>query len=740
MSNTRVIGIDFGTSTSVVRIKRYDDKKVPLVDKLTTQSVVFNMGSTMVPTLIRKYDGGAYYGYDAVNNKKNTVLYQNFKVDLESDNPTKKTEARELTAEFFEYLGKVYREQRDNGHLGSLDEKEKTYVSYPVKWSDDTKKFMVSCAQKAGFANVEGIDEAQAAIQAVLTQNEELINKKGLLSSSQSLNILLLDMGAGTTDLVVCKYDLKHKNSDILCTWPKDGSILFGGKEADELLQKYIEAKLPENEAPMIIKRLNIDKFKSWKETVVSPMLANNETVTEFSDLDNILDIMGIEMDSLNLNRTEFENMSNAYLRKLPMLIRGCMKAPGVSASDIDLVILTGGHSQWYFVKEMLAGKMNYLGETNLSKIQKDPSQILSTSLPQETVALGMTFIPLQINIQTKRSNDGGHQSNNATRTTRKLKHMEAKAATCVECGNIEYWYDEVTNEYYADVNAAKKLSKSQITVPSLGHSFGNYYNEKKCLRCGMVFENDEDQEDYYDIELSTIIEAFEQLGLNPLDINSDEAKKSMADLQDNFDKNNIPISVEEECFWYSQRADWSLTNTNINYIWLLSSGICVLSNGSYSWISWKQFASGIISKDFYGTFSFKYNVYCSIDNNEKILIVPYSSQPNCVEILQKLQDKFRGKGKKKKKKEAMQCHSFEMYIEDKYTISGRGTVVTGRIAKGDITTNDYVFIDGSLYPIKVLGIEKNGKLWEHANQGEAVGLLLDPQADYVQVGNTIYK
>ena len=80
------------------------------------------------------------------------------------------------------------------------------------------------------------------------------------------------------------------------------------------------------------------------------------------------------------------------------------------------------------------------------------------------------------------------------------------------------------------------------------------------------------------------------------------------------------------------------------------------------------------------------------------------------------------------------------MYIEDKYTISGRGTVVTGRIAKGDITTNDYVFIDGSLYPIKVLGIEKNGKLWEHANQGEAVGLLLDPQADYVQVGNTIYK
>ena len=84
MANTRIVGIDFGTSTSVVRVKRYDENNNPLVDKLTTQSVVFNMGSSMVPTLIRKCGNAVYYGYDAEIKKRNSDLYQIFKIDLES--------------------------------------------------------------------------------------------------------------------------------------------------------------------------------------------------------------------------------------------------------------------------------------------------------------------------------------------------------------------------------------------------------------------------------------------------------------------------------------------------------------------------------------------------------------------------------------------------------------------------------------------------------------------------------
>ena len=45
MPAERVIGVDFGTSTSVIRVKRYQNS-VPIGDPLFVQPVTFNMGNT----------------------------------------------------------------------------------------------------------------------------------------------------------------------------------------------------------------------------------------------------------------------------------------------------------------------------------------------------------------------------------------------------------------------------------------------------------------------------------------------------------------------------------------------------------------------------------------------------------------------------------------------------------------------------------------------------------------------
>ena len=65
---------------------------------------------------------------------------------------------------------------------------------------------MLESASKAGFPNVVGMDEAQAAIGAVIVQNAEYFVKSGLLKKGVPVNILMIDMGAGTTDLVLCSY------------------------------------------------------------------------------------------------------------------------------------------------------------------------------------------------------------------------------------------------------------------------------------------------------------------------------------------------------------------------------------------------------------------------------------------------------------------------------------------------------------------------------------------------------
>ena len=201
MAVERVIGIDFGTSTSMIRVKRYENGK-PVGEALETKEVMFGGNGVLVPTLIMKKEDDpsvVYFGYEAQQKKRKFTNYHSFKVNLESDNEEKRAEARKLTEEFLAYMGKEYRAQSDGGHLGNPDDKERTIISYPVKWSEETKQFMVESAKKAGFPNVTGMDEAQAAIQAVTVMSTGYLQKHGMLQNGKATNILLIDMGAGTT-------------------------------------------------------------------------------------------------------------------------------------------------------------------------------------------------------------------------------------------------------------------------------------------------------------------------------------------------------------------------------------------------------------------------------------------------------------------------------------------------------------------------------------------------------------
>lgn len=395
----RIIGIDFGTSTSVIRVKRYENGK-PLGEVLETKEVMFGGSGAMVPTLIMKKDDDpsvAYYGYEAKQKKRKFMNYSSFKVDLESTNAEKRAEARKLTEEFFAFMGKQYRDQSDGSHLDATDDKQCTIISYPVKWSEETKRFMIDAAKKAGFPNASGMDEAQAAIHAVTIMSTGYLQQHGLLKNGVASNILLIDMGAGTTDLVLCQYTPgTAKAPKILNTWPKSGKILFGGKEIDALLKNYFWDKMDEADAQMVFKRIGTDKFKSWKEESVSPALRNNDSVSDFEVLDNCVEMMDIDMDEYCFDRTALEKCLENYLKQLPVLINGCIYNSGIKGSDVDLVIVTGGHSQWYFVQDILEGKMPQFGNVNLPKIKENPARIIPITRPQETVALGLVYSPMQ--------------------------------------------------------------------------------------------------------------------------------------------------------------------------------------------------------------------------------------------------------------------------------------------------------------------------------------------------------
>jgi len=85
----------------------------------------------------------------------------------------------------------------------------------------------------------------------------------------------------------------------------------------------------------------------------------------------------------------------------------------------------------------------------------------------------------------------------------------------------------------------------------------------------------------------------------------------------------------------------------------------------------------------------------------------------------------------------------FLMPIEDVFTITGRGTVVTGRVDRGQIKVNEKVEIIGikETKEVVVTGVEMFRKLLDYAQAGDNVGLLLrGVSRDQVQRGQVIAK
>lgn len=401
MSYKRVVGIDFGTSTSVVKVKTYDENDKPVGQELYSQSVTFNNGaSAVIPTIVRRFgDSSSYnysFGFDAEIPIRNSEIFRGFKVDLQSENIEESEQAKQLTQKFFEYLHSQYEHQRSTGYLGNVDDTDLTIVSYPVKWETSTRDFMLETAKSAGFENVIGMDEAEAAIGAISVQCKDVLKKNGFLFDGQPSTIMLIDMGAGTTDIVICKHTPgEQSNNEILTTWPKGGDVLFGGQEMDIVLKNYIISKFPIEYQELVKNKISIDKFKAWKENNVSPAMKNNDIVHECSDADYLAGFYDICLEDINLDRNKFEDLFFDYITKFVGLVGGAIIDSGLNPEDIDLIVLTGGHSRWYFIEDILSGKNLKFGNLNLQKIFSQPERILSVALPQETVALGMVYSKL---------------------------------------------------------------------------------------------------------------------------------------------------------------------------------------------------------------------------------------------------------------------------------------------------------------------------------------------------------
>ena len=391
MADKRVIGIDFGTDVSAVRVKNYDSMGRYVDSKTETGTLVFENGSSLVPTIARRDKQGErnWYGYDAILARRDTELIRNFKTMLVDARGEARLLAQELTAGFFEYLHTRYAAECARGVFGAADAQETTYICVPCAWNDQIKTFVCGAAQNAGFRGVRIIDDAQAALRCMATMYADQIDAR--IAPAVRGNILLLDMGAQTTQLTLLSHTVGSLTGDkILSARTGAGTGAFGGLETDAYLAQYVSGLLAPDVRGKIVTRLHMEgAIRTWKEKNVSPVLSENGTVWDFEDMESLCSLMGAQKPEIALNRAAFEQMTAPYLARFPRLVDECLRAGGVEPQQVDVILLSGGHSSWYFVREMLLGKMPRLGMPLLQKIVHEPTRIIAPALPQQICAIG---------------------------------------------------------------------------------------------------------------------------------------------------------------------------------------------------------------------------------------------------------------------------------------------------------------------------------------------------------------
>ena len=402
MMTRRYIGIDIGTSSTLVKLRDYDPagktyspiKTLKVDGKEFIPSVAFVLDDCFgTPDNFR-------FAASALSCQLDGKLYRNFKMMLISDDAGDQLKAREIVGHFLEWLRKKYEEQLKS-YFGQCDE-EFTTISYPERWSEELRTFMVKAATDAGFKNVKGIDEAQAAIDYLLHPNLNILPSYSREMKKTSMSVMLFDMGAGTTDIAIGCYDLKTNNLHTLSRYPRTTSdISYGGADFDNRIFRIIDDYLRDNGIVVQdehARRRILTACKDWKEAQLSVNVKVDQTIRQTPGFVSFLcqnkpGCAPFPHIDRRWFEEKFSEEIDAFASIVELALNQAVEDGALSSrKDIDLVVLTGGHSQWYFIPELLKGNQKSPNGRDIAipSLVEVPDRLLQISNPSETVALGL--------------------------------------------------------------------------------------------------------------------------------------------------------------------------------------------------------------------------------------------------------------------------------------------------------------------------------------------------------------
>lgn len=376
MATVYTIGIDFGTANSCVAYATYNETAPGTIDPtpLRRPEVIPFHNHDTVPTAIHLGDGTEHpptFGRMAEEQglADPMRLYTGFKLNL--GHPEMGPDAFLMAKYFLSYLKRRVELFVPLGMEGA-DERVETVVGHPVQWSADQRETTLRAAQDAGFPNVRVEEESLGALYC------HVFDERGGQMPEPGSYILTVDMGGGTTDFAFLHIppDGSRPISIPVHPAPSEGRS-YGGRDLDRLLLRYLSRGWP----PEILKQYSpylIREVRQFKEAFSSHLSEGAEYY------DGKLTV-GDEVQRIRLKRDEFEKITSDYIRYFEVLLRGAVDEAQLKPEQVTHIILTGGHSRWYFVENTIRGVFPHLAG-------RGRRNILRHSHPEQSVARGLAY------------------------------------------------------------------------------------------------------------------------------------------------------------------------------------------------------------------------------------------------------------------------------------------------------------------------------------------------------------
>ena len=344
---SKIIGIDLGTTNSCVAVLEGGEPKViaNAEGNRTTPSVVAFKGEEELVGEVAKRQ--------AVTNVKNTIssIKRKMGTSEKVEAGGKKWTPEEISAKI---LGKLKKDAES--YLG--EKVTKAVITVPAYFNDAERQATKNAGKIAGLEVERIINEPTAAALAY-----------GLDKQDKLQTILVYDLGGGTFDVSIL--ELGDGVFEVKST---SGNNRLGGDDFDARVTDYLVSEFKKEHAidlskdTMAMQRIKDAAEKAKKD--LSSMTTTQISLPFIAQNDD----GPVHMD-MTLTKAKFEDLCRDLFDSTLEPVRKALKDAGMSAKDINKVILVGGSSRIPYIQELVKKELG-----------QEPNKSVN---PDEVVAMG---------------------------------------------------------------------------------------------------------------------------------------------------------------------------------------------------------------------------------------------------------------------------------------------------------------------------------------------------------------